>query len=362
MKKLLACLTAALVLAGAYSVRIVNAGITCTLPFQLQNNTTADATQVMANYNALVTCFTQAAAAGVNNDITALIGLTTPLAPSSGGSAAYYGTGGGSAASQSVTSLTPTGFVLAAGRTVTFKPIVTNLTAVTLNVETSGAIPVFRNTQAGLAPAVGGELAATTLVTVEYDGTRWIIQNRFDLVGQVVDYSGTTVPPGYLIADGTTLPRVAYSALFGVYGTYYGVGDGVNTFGIPDLRGRGIAAIDSGTGRNTNCGAGALGGVCGVGSTAITQAMITDFALNLGGVGVAITDPGHVHGVPQGTSAVGGASALYQASSLQTATANTNAAGTGISANLTGTGFAGGGGAGLSLFTPTILMIKMIKL
>lgn len=58
---------------------IASAGVPCTLPFNLQNNTIADATQVMANYNALVTCLGNAAAAGANSDITALFGLTTPL-------------------------------------------------------------------------------------------------------------------------------------------------------------------------------------------------------------------------------------------------------------------------------------------
>jgi len=356
MKKFLACLAAAALLAGAYGVRIVNAGITCTLPFQLQNNTTADATQVMANYNALVTCFTQAAAAGVNNDITALLGLTTPISPSQGGSASYNGTGGGSAASQSVTSLTPTGFTLSAGRTVTFKPSVTNLTAVTLNVDGSGAVAVYRNTQAGLAPAVGGELTISNLVTVQYDGTRWIIQNRFDLVGQVVDYTGTAVPPGYVIADGTTLPRVAYSALFSIYGTYYGVGDGTNTFGIPDLRGRNTTAIDSATGRSSACGAGALGGVCGQQSVTLVQANMPSYTLpnTLGA-----TDAGHTHDSSAGIS---GAPIIGSGASFGTPGQPLNTSVGFASISITGSVTSGGSDAAFLLFTPAILVIKMIKL
>mgnify|MGYP001599386539 FL=1 len=61
-------------------------GLVVTLPFTLTNGTTADASQVMANYNALVTAFTLAAEAGVNSSITALTGLTTPIPPASGGS------------------------------------------------------------------------------------------------------------------------------------------------------------------------------------------------------------------------------------------------------------------------------------
>jgi microcystin-dependent protein len=42
---------------------------------------------------------------------------------------------------------------------------------------------------------------------------------------------------GWAICDGSLLPISEYSALFNLIGTTYG-GDGVNTFGIPDMRGR----------------------------------------------------------------------------------------------------------------------------
>ena len=84
MKKL--ALTALLLLCCCLSSsqRLV-ANVPCSLPFNLQNNTVADATQVMANYNAIITCLGSAAAAGVNSDITRLNGLSTPLSPSEGG-------------------------------------------------------------------------------------------------------------------------------------------------------------------------------------------------------------------------------------------------------------------------------------
>ena len=86
---------------------MASATITCTLPFTLTNGTTADATQVMANYNALVACFVGAAASGANTDITSLLGLTTPLAPASGGTAWFLGgTSTGSGNAQAVASLT----------------------------------------------------------------------------------------------------------------------------------------------------------------------------------------------------------------------------------------------------------------
>lgn len=44
-------------------------------------------------------------------------------------------------------------------------------------------------------------------------------------------------PRGTMPADGQLLPISQYSALFSLYGTYYG-GDGRTTFALPDLRGR----------------------------------------------------------------------------------------------------------------------------
>ena len=42
----------------------------------------------------------------------------------------------------------------------------------------------------------------------------------------------------WLICDGTAISRTTYSALFSLIGTTYGVGDGSNTFNVPDLRSR----------------------------------------------------------------------------------------------------------------------------
>ena len=85
------------------------AGVPCTLPFNLQNGQPADATQVMANYNALVSCLNLAAAAGNNSDITSLSALTTPIPPALGGTSAYIA----SAPSTGSTGVVPTVSVIA---------------------------------------------------------------------------------------------------------------------------------------------------------------------------------------------------------------------------------------------------------
>ena len=57
------------------------------------------------------------------------------------------------------------------------------------------------------------------------------------LVGQITAFAGNFEPNGQLLCDGRLLPISEYGTLFAVIGTIYG-GDGVDTFGLPDLRGR----------------------------------------------------------------------------------------------------------------------------
>lgn len=56
-------------------------------------------------------------------------------------------------------------------------------------------------------------------------------------VGTCFDFAGTVAPSGYQIADGSALNRSG-SALFGVIGTTWGIGDGSSTFNVPDFRRR----------------------------------------------------------------------------------------------------------------------------
>lgn len=63
--------------------------------------------------------------------------------------------------------------------------------------------------------------------------------------GTVFDYCGTTAPAGYLLCFGQNVSRATYANLFALIGTDFGAGDGVTTFGIPDLRGRVVAGKDN---------------------------------------------------------------------------------------------------------------------
>ena len=64
-------------------------------------------------------------------------------------------------------------------------------------------------------------------------------------IGEIMLAGFNFCPRNTMAADGRLLPISQYTALFSLFGTYYG-GDGRSTFALPDLRGR--APISQGTG------------------------------------------------------------------------------------------------------------------
>jgi len=64
-------------------------------------------------------------------------------------------------------------------------------------------------------------------------------------IGEIMLAGFNFCPRNTMPADGQLLSIAQYSALFSLFGTYYG-GDGRSTFALPDLRGR--APISQGTG------------------------------------------------------------------------------------------------------------------
>jgi microcystin-dependent protein len=63
-------------------------------------------------------------------------------------------------------------------------------------------------------------------------------------VGQIIPFAGSVVPRGWAQCNGQLLPINQNTALFSLLGTNYG-GDGMRTFGLPDLRGRAILGASS---------------------------------------------------------------------------------------------------------------------
>jgi len=56
-------------------------------------------------------------------------------------------------------------------------------------------------------------------------------------VGEIRMFGFNRMPTGWQACNGSLLPISQYDVLFALIGTTYG-GDGQNTFGVPDLRGR----------------------------------------------------------------------------------------------------------------------------
>mgnify|MGYP001602990561 CR=1 FL=1 len=56
--------------------------------------------------------------------------------------------------------------------------------------------------------------------------------------GIMFPYAGASVPSGYLLCDGSAVSRTAYAALFAALGVAWGIGDGLTTFNLPDMRQR----------------------------------------------------------------------------------------------------------------------------
>lgn len=74
---------------------------------------------------------------------------------------------------------------------------------------------------------------------------------NIDEIGLVSWSPFATVPTGFIKANGATISRTVYAALFAKYGIKYGAGDGATTFTIIDLRGQFPRGWDDGRGIDT---------------------------------------------------------------------------------------------------------------
>jgi microcystin-dependent protein len=143
------------------------------------------------------------------------------------------------------------------GQMIAFTPHATNGATVTLNVDGLGAKPLRS------APSV--ELLAGTLIqgtpyTALYNNSdsAWYLSgfygNAYNIpLGGGLVFFGTTAPnSSFVFPYGQAISRTTYSALFSMFSTTFGVGDGSTTFNIPDVRGRVIAGKDDMGGSSAN--------------------------------------------------------------------------------------------------------------
>jgi len=66
--------------------------------------------------------------------------------------------------------------------------------------------------------------------------------------GAVMAFAQNVAPTGWLKANGQTVSRTTYAALFAAIGTTFGAGDGSTTFALPNLLGEFVRGWDDGRG------------------------------------------------------------------------------------------------------------------
>lgn len=186
--------------------------------------------------------------------------------------------------------------------------------------------------------------------------------------GVTLPFSGTAIPDGWLLCDGSVVSQTTYAKLYAALGSTYNTGgEGAGNFRLPDLRGRTVAGKDvqvSGTYANriTSGGAGINSqnlGASGGGEThAITSAQM----------------PGHSH---TGSGTLGstygqpyldwvnnaGGSSLGMTKTTTTASGAANPITVAsITTNISGNGGVAGNGSAHQNTQPTIVLNYIVKI
>jgi len=215
--------------------------------------------------------------------------------------------------------------------------------------------PTIPNSSALLAQLAVGPNATSIVNANITDGRPSLLPSAMP-TGIVQPWFGdpTQPPAGWTVADGRTLTRTGIgAALFAMFGTKYGAGDGSTTFNVPNLLNRMPLFGTS--------------GYSAVGVTGGTST-ITLTAGNLPSLNHAhgITDPGHLHPSTFGAS---GFVVYYSPSSqaLQgggtgqqaTVTNNTGTSGTGVGIQATNPG---GSSQPITIWPPFMCLCPLLKL
>lgn len=122
--------------------------------------------------------------------------------------------------------------------------------------------------------------------------------------GTVVLFSSNAILNGWLLCNGSAISRSTYAALFRIIGTLYGPGDHINTFNLPDFRGRFALGLNDQQKQQGNFPSG------GVSNVTLTQAELPAHShesgllstVTAGGHSHSYSDPGHNHGGKTGDS------------------------------------------------------------
>ncbi|MES2207136.1 MAG: tail fiber protein [Pseudomonadota bacterium] len=154
-------------------------------------------------------------------------------------------------------------------------------------------------------------------------------------MGTIMPVGFNYPPRGWLFCNGQTVPIQQNSAMFALLGTMYG-GDGQNTFGIPDLRGRVVVGSQAQGPGLANVAQGEKGGSNNATIISNGTATISLTTANM---------PSHTH------TATLSLSGLSATTNISVGTGTNGAVGAQAGSNLTST--ASGSGPAAAIYLPT---------
>ena len=91
-------------------------------------------------------------------------------------------------------------------------------------------------------------------------------------IGTMQMWGTATAPTGAVFLQGQAISRTGYPALFALWGTSWGAGDGSTTFNVPDFRG--VSPMGAGTGTHTGTTARTLAAFYGAETVTISQSQL----------------------------------------------------------------------------------------
>ncbi|WP_039758405.1 phage tail protein [Bartonella queenslandensis] len=137
-----------------------------------------------------------------------------------------------------------------------------NVGASTVLLNALNGKPVYKATELGVSPLVGGEIQEGCIYTLVSRGDSWHLVNPTSIpieeekslypTGFIGTFGMRDVPEDWLVCNGRAYSRTHYAGLFSAIGTVWGVGDRVTTFNVPDLRGMFLRGVDGGSHRDPN--------------------------------------------------------------------------------------------------------------
>lgn len=266
---------------------------------------------------------------------------------------------------------------------VCFTPNATNAVGVTLAVDGLTAEPI---NSAPSTPVGAGVLVQGTPYCAVYNNgdlafyLRSFYGNPFNVpLGAMLDYTGASAPnSNFVLPFGQAISRTTYAAYFSLVSTTYGVGDGVTTFNVPDLRARAAIPPDnmggSAASRLTSAACGSaftsLGMTCGAQNETIAQANLPASISPIGNAVIIPSGQGsHFHGGdsgggnPQVVNGSSPLSSLFLATSPGFATRSSTNTGSATLPQMAGTlQSLGGSSTALITVQPSLGINKILRI